>query len=99
MMPISSSSGSATNGRPPQVGRNSIYGHGFNNLDFRVTRDVPIHDGMKLQLIAESFNLLNHPTADNPNTTYGSSNFGKSTGKGGTYGADRQFQFSLRASF
>jgi hypothetical protein len=56
---ISSSSGVATTGRPPQVGRNSIYSPGFNNLDFRISRDVPIHDNIKLQFIGESFNLLN----------------------------------------
>ena len=66
---ISSSSGSATNGRPPQVARNSVYGPGFNNLDFRVTRDVPIHEGMKLQFIAESFNLLNHKIITGVNST------------------------------
>ena len=41
---MSSSSGSATTGRPPQIGRNSIYGPGFNNVDLRVARNVPIHE-------------------------------------------------------
>ncbi|HEX3373522.1 MAG TPA: carboxypeptidase regulatory-like domain-containing protein, partial [Edaphobacter sp.] len=56
---ISSSSGSPTTGRPPQIGRNSIYAPGYNNLDFRISRDVPIHENIKLQFIGEAFNLLN----------------------------------------
>jgi hypothetical protein len=66
---ISSSSGSPTTGRPPQVGRNSVYGPGFNNFDFRVTRDVPIHDAMKLQFVGEAFNLLNHRIVTGVNST------------------------------
>lgn len=57
---ISSGSGFATTGRAPQVGRNSIIGPGFNNLDFRVTRDFPIHDQLKFQVVGEAFNLANH---------------------------------------
>jgi hypothetical protein len=56
---ISSSSGSPTTGRPPQIGRNSIYAPGYNNLDFRISRDVPIHEKIKLQFIGEAFNLVN----------------------------------------
>jgi hypothetical protein len=57
---MSSSSGSSTTGRPPQIGRNSIVGPGFNNLDFRVSRNVPIHESTYLQFAAEAFNLVNH---------------------------------------
>ena len=58
---MSSSSGAATTGRPPQIGRNSIYGPGFNDLDFRVARNIPIHDSIYLQFSADAFNLLNTP--------------------------------------
>jgi hypothetical protein len=57
---ISSGSGTATTGRPPQIGRNSIAGPGFNVIDFRISRDVPIHEKIKLQFSADAFNLLNH---------------------------------------
>jgi hypothetical protein len=67
---MSSSSGSATTGRPPQIGRNSIYAPGFNNADFRITRDVPIHESLHMQFIAEAFNLLNHTIITGVNTTY-----------------------------
>jgi hypothetical protein len=57
---ISSGSGSSTTGRPPQIGRNSIIGPGFNDFDFRVARDIPIHDKIYMQVTADAFNLLNH---------------------------------------
>ncbi|GGA68271.1 hypothetical protein GCM10011507_19720 [Edaphobacter acidisoli] len=67
---ISSGSGFATSGRPPQIGRNSIYAPGFNNLDMRVTRDIPIHENVKLQLIGEAFNVLNRRIITGVNGTY-----------------------------
>ena len=67
---MSSSSGLATTGRPPQIGRNSIIGPGFNNFDFRVSRDVPIHENIRMQFIAEAFNLLNHNIITGVNATY-----------------------------
>ncbi len=67
---ISSSSGAATTGRPPQIARNSIYAPGYNNLDFRVSRDVPIHDNIKLQFMGEAFNLLNHRIITGVNSTF-----------------------------
>ena len=66
---ISSSSGVATTGRPPQIGRNSIYAPGFNNLDMRVTRDITIHELMKLSFSANAYNLLNHRIITGVNST------------------------------
>jgi hypothetical protein len=57
---MSSSSGAPTTGRPPQIGRNSIYMPGFNDFDFRVARNIPIYKDMYLQLTADAFNILNH---------------------------------------
>jgi hypothetical protein len=67
---MSSSSGGATNGRPPQIGRNSIYMPGFNDFDLRVTRNVPIHENISMQFNAEAFNLLNHQIVTGVNSTY-----------------------------
>jgi len=67
---MSSSSGGATNGRPPQIGRNSIYMPGFNDFDVRVTRNVPIHEKISMQFNAEAFNLLNHQIVTGVNSTY-----------------------------
>jgi hypothetical protein len=57
---ISSGSGLPTTGRPPQIGRNSITGPGFNDLDFRISRNIPIHEKMYAQFSLDAFNLLNH---------------------------------------
>ena len=67
---MSSSSGAATNGRPPYVGRNSIYAPGFNNFDLRVSRQFPIHENIMLELSAEAFNLLNHTIITGVQSTY-----------------------------
>jgi hypothetical protein len=98
----------------PRGARGIITGPGFQSYNAALNKSwvlVPGHDNTALTFRAEAFNLLNHPTADNPNLTYTSSQFGLSTTKGGAngggggqssgngYSADRQFQFSLRASF
>jgi len=67
---MSSSSGLATTGRPPQIGRNSIKMPGYNDLDIRVARDFPIHEDIKLQFTADAFNLLNHTIITGVNGTY-----------------------------
>ena len=67
---ISSGSGFPTTGRPPYIGRNSIYMPGFNNVDFRVTRDFPIHDKLTFQIVGEAFNALNHTIITGVNSTY-----------------------------
>jgi hypothetical protein len=67
---MSSSSGFATTGRAPQLGRNSIVGPGYNDFDFRVARDIPIHEAIKLQFTADAFNLLNHTIITGVNGTY-----------------------------
>jgi hypothetical protein len=67
---MSSSSGAPTTGRPPQIGRNSIYAPGFNDFDFRVARNFPIHEAMYLQFSADAFNLLNHTIITGVQSTY-----------------------------
>lgn len=86
----------------PRGARNVISGPGFQSYNMALNKSFPLipgHESTAVTFRAEAFNLANHPTPDNPNTTFTSSQFGQSIGKGGTYGADRQFQFSLRASF
>jgi hypothetical protein len=69
---MSSSSGAATTGRPPEIQRNSQAGPGVSNIDFRVTRDVPIHDQMYVEFIGEAFNLFNHAIVSGVNSTFAS---------------------------
>ncbi|MGH9595345.1 MAG: carboxypeptidase regulatory-like domain-containing protein [Edaphobacter sp.] len=67
---MSSSSGAPTTGRPPQIGRGSIYAPGYNDLDFRLSRNIPIHDNIYKQFSADAFNLLNHTILTGVNGTY-----------------------------
>ena len=86
----------------PRGSRNQIFGPGFQSYSAALQKTmhiIPNHENHALVFRAEAFNLANHPTKDNPVVNPTSSNFGLSQTKGQTYGADRQFQFSLRYAF
>lgn len=51
--------GNASNDLAPGYKRNSLRLPSFFSIDPRVTRDIPMFGGAKLQLIAEAFNLTN----------------------------------------
>ncbi|MDR3751549.1 MAG: TonB-dependent receptor [Terracidiphilus sp.] len=78
---MTSGSGSNTMGRPPQIQRNSQPGPGVRNIDFRITREIPIHNNVSMQLIGEAFNLLNHEIISSVNTNY--STFSSPSSKAG----------------
>jgi hypothetical protein len=67
---ISSSSGSATNGRPPYIGRNSIPQPGWNDADLRLSRKFPIHESMSVDLSLDAFNFLNQVIVLGVNSSY-----------------------------
>jgi hypothetical protein len=86
---MSSGSGTATAGRPPQIQRNSQPGPGTRNIDFRISRDFPIHEGMHFQITGEAFNLLNARLIAGVNSTYStytSPNATTCTGSGAEFG-------------
>jgi hypothetical protein len=43
------------------LGRDAVYGPGFWNIDFSVTKNTSITERLNLQLRAEFFNIFNHP--------------------------------------
>jgi Carboxypeptidase regulatory-like domain/TonB dependent receptor len=43
------------------LGRDAIYGPGYRNWDFSITKITRISERLSLQLRAEFFNILNHP--------------------------------------
>ncbi len=49
------------------LGRDSIFGPGYKNLDFSVAKNTQIFERLNLQLRAEFFNILNHPNFALPN--------------------------------
>jgi hypothetical protein len=63
---------SGTPGRVPQFKRNAFAGPGVHNLDARVSRDFTLHEGLKLQFLAEAFNVANHKNILAVNSSYSS---------------------------
>jgi hypothetical protein len=85
-------------------GRNVLIGPGLNNLDFSLFKDFPFrHEGRKLQVRGELFNLFNIPHFDIPGTpgrTFGVSSLG-TVQSANAYGnrPPRQVQLGLRYVF
>lgn len=80
------------------VGRNTIRGPGYWNVDFGVFRTIALPGEVKLQLRAEAINLLNHPNFSNPGSDIsnaGQFGFISST----TATGERNIRFGLRLSF
>lgn len=48
-------------GNDGNLGRDAVYGPGFWNADFSLTKDTPLNERLNLQLRAEFFNVFNHP--------------------------------------
>jgi hypothetical protein len=55
---LNNSPGSAF-GRAPFLGRNAYVYGGVRNLDARLSRDFPIHESIKFQILMEVFNAVN----------------------------------------
>ena len=92
---MSSGSGTATAGRPPQIGRNSQPGPGTRNIDFRISRDFPIHESMHFQITGEAFNLLNQRIIAGVNSTYSTYTAPNATTCTGTAAPGATFQGCL----
>jgi hypothetical protein len=60
---------SATGGRAPQVPRNAFPGPGLRDIDARITRDFPIFEKAKFEILGEAFNLFNQDNRLSVNTT------------------------------
>jgi hypothetical protein len=49
------------------LGRNSIYGPHFWNVDFAVNKSTQLTERVRVQLRGELFNIFNHPNFALPN--------------------------------
>ncbi|MFI5114654.1 MAG: TonB-dependent receptor domain-containing protein, partial [Terriglobales bacterium] len=58
---------SQPNGTAGDLGRDAIFGPGYSNVDFSVTKNTRITETLNVQLRAEFFNLFNHPNFALPN--------------------------------
>jgi hypothetical protein len=47
-------------GRAPFLPRNGFPGPGVHNLDMRISRDFPLFEKYRFQILAEAFNVVNH---------------------------------------
>jgi len=61
-----SATGCANGGHFGSLGRNSIQGPGYTNLDVSLAKIFKIKEAMGLQFRADFFNILNHPNFSNP---------------------------------
>jgi hypothetical protein len=48
------------------LGRNSLRGPGYSNVDFALVKQTDINERVKVQLRAEFFNVFNHPNFGSP---------------------------------
>jgi hypothetical protein len=59
--------------------RNFARGFDAVQIDLAVRREFPIHERLRLQFRAESFNILNHPNFGMINPAFGQTSFGQAT--------------------
>ena len=86
------------------LGRNSVTGPPFHNVDFSVLKNTTIREAIRTQFRAELFDLFNHANFGNPGLTAtpGSTTFGvirQTRFPTGESGSSRQVQFTLKVIF
>ncbi|HWB82903.1 MAG TPA: carboxypeptidase regulatory-like domain-containing protein [Bryobacteraceae bacterium] len=75
---------------------NNLRLDGGNNINVNLTKSFVVHENVKVQFRAESFNLLNRPLFSSPNLTPTSSTFGYITSD---TNSPRAIQLALRLTF
>ena len=83
-------------------GRNTFYGPNFRDVDFSILKETKLAQSRNLEFRAEFFNIFNHPAFAQPDTMFGTPDFGKIFNTlGSTLGAgtSRQIQLALKLSF
>jgi hypothetical protein len=83
-------------GADGNVGRNSLFGPGFKDLDMGVFRNITFEHGVVFQLRGETTNALNWVNLANPTGSLASGNYGKITAATGT---QRLIQVGGRLTF
>ncbi len=88
----------------PNVGRGSLPGPHFANIDFGLSKNFKINERAAFRFDANFFNLLNHPNFLNPDSggggaNFGSPAFGQSTQTTGDTGGHRITQLAIRFDF
>ncbi len=85
------------------LGRNTVIGPGWSNLDLALEKNTRITERLTLQFRADAFDSLNQTNFGNPTTTVGSSTLGIITSgtryAAGDFGTSRQMQMSAKLIF
>jgi hypothetical protein len=82
---------------PGTLGRNSMVGPAFRDLDASIGKDFPLIEGVAGHFTADAFNLSNTPALTNPDTNMTDGNFGHITSVRAN--SQRQLQLSFRLTF
>jgi len=88
------------------LGRNTGLTHSYQSLDLRVARTVPLGERMRLEIIAEGFNLFNRFNEAGVSPRFEDVNLVRERADNGRYRSrstaafdPRQFQFGLKLNF
>jgi hypothetical protein len=88
------------------LGRNAGLTHSYQSLDMRVARTIPLGEKLRLEVIAEGFNLFNRfneaavsPRFEDVNLTADRANNGRFRSRSTAAFDPRQFQFGLKLNF
>jgi Carboxypeptidase regulatory-like domain/TonB dependent receptor len=105
---------SPSTGRAPQFRRNAFPSNGVRNIDARLSRDIPVHENIKMQVFVEAFNIVNRRQILSYNTTAfqysnttdiipfvtnAASAFGTPSSTSSTLYGPRQMQFTAKLFF
>jgi hypothetical protein len=82
-------------GNSPRYNGN-LRGQGVNTLDFSLFKNFQVGERKRLQLRAESFNLLNRVQFGEPNAAFGSDTFGQISSQANS---PRRLQMGVRFEF
>jgi hypothetical protein len=78
------------------VGRNILRGSGQSNVDISVGKRFPLAESKTLEFHADFFNVLNHPSRDNPVSDISTADFGRTVSFSSS---PRIVQLSLKFNF
>jgi hypothetical protein len=73
-----------------------VRGDGQSTWNFSLSKNFTIYERLKAQLRAETYNVMNHPSFADPNTSPTNSSFGVVTQANSE---PRNWQFALRLNF
>jgi hypothetical protein len=83
-------------GADGNVGRNSLFGPGFKDIDLGLFHNFKFEHGLAFQLRGEATNIFNLVSLSNPNGSLANANYGKITSAAGT---QRVIQVGGRLTF